>query len=178
MKKAKVLIALMLIISLVFPSTGMAAGSVKDASSTKEVSGKPEIKISSVEFSIMDPYDEMLAFSPITGPIDMKFCRDYYYLKDIIKIKSDRYIAGGELSVEYSKIDKETQEKLTYIVDHEINSIDEFEINYELESADYDFKVFKYREMQVVNINYLKQLILLVQEKNIHTHQKKFWAMV
>ncbi len=63
MKKAKVFIALMLVISLVFPSTGMAAGSVKDISGTKEVSGKPEIKVSSVEFGILDPYDEMGEYS-------------------------------------------------------------------------------------------------------------------
>ena len=124
MKKAKVFIALMLVISLVFPSTGMAAGSVKDISGTKEVSGKPEIKVSSVEFGILDPYDEMGEYSPLTGPIDMASTDEYYYLKDNIRLRSDRFI-GGELLVEYSKVDEQTQKKFTYTVNHELNSMDE-----------------------------------------------------
>ena len=125
MKKAKVFIALMLVISLVFPSTGMAAGSVKDISGTKEVSGKPEIKISSIEFGILDPYDEMGEYSPLTGPIDMASTDEYYYLKDNIRLRSDRFIGGGELLVEYSKVDEQTQKKFTYTVNHELNSMDE-----------------------------------------------------
>lgn len=100
MKKAKVFIALMLVISLVFPSVGMAAGSVKDTSSTKEVSGKPEIKILECQWLYRDDWES--PWKKLDGSYDFAGAEDEHIeFKNEIKISSNQKLEG-EIFLNYS----------------------------------------------------------------------------
>lgn len=100
MKKAKVLIALMLVISLVFPNAGMAAGSVKDISGTKEVSGKPEIKILECQWLSRD--DRESPWKKFDESYDFAKSDDgYTEFKNEIKISSNQKLTEDTISMEY-----------------------------------------------------------------------------
>lgn len=99
MKKAKVLIALMLVVSLVFPSVGMAAGGAKASNGTKEVSGKPEIKILDCQWYYSDYGDN---WNKINNTFDFNDVDDNSIdLKNEIKIKSNQKLEG-DIYVDYS----------------------------------------------------------------------------
>ena len=133
MKKAKVLIVLMLIISLVFPSAGMAAGSIKDTSSTKEVSGKPEIKILECQWLSRDDLES--PWKKLDGTYDFAGKEDEYIeFKNEIKISSNQKLEG-EIFLNYSLGNEEnmycykiepTKDQNTYLltVENEYSTID------------------------------------------------------
>lgn len=100
MRKAKVFIALMLVISLVFPSVGMAAGSVKDTSSTKEVSGKPEIKILECQWLYRDDWES--PWKKLDGSYDFAGAgNETIKFKNEIKISSNQKLTEDTISMEY-----------------------------------------------------------------------------
>ena len=115
MKKAKVLIALMLIISLVFPSAGMAAGSIKDTSSTKEVSGKPEIKILECQWLSRDDLES--PWKKLDGTYDFAENEDEYIeFKNEIKISSNQKLEG-DIALNYSFGDEENTSYVEYNIE-------------------------------------------------------------
>ena len=102
MKKAKVLIALMLVVSLVFPSVGMAAGGAKASNGTKEVSGKPEIKILDCQWYYSMDYGDH--WTEINKTFDFSDKgKENVRFENKIKIKSNQKLEGDVL-IDYSFI--------------------------------------------------------------------------
>ena len=100
MKKAKVLIALMLVVSLVFPSVGMAAGGAKASNGTKEVSGKPEIKILDCQWYYSMDYGDH--WTEINKTFDFSDKgKENVRFENKIKIKSNQKLEGDVL-IDYS----------------------------------------------------------------------------
>ena len=177
MKKAKVLIVLMLIISLVFPSAGMAAGSIKDTSSTKEVSGKPEIKILECQWLSRDDLES--PWKKLDGTYDFAGKEDEYIeFKNEIKISSNQKLEG-EIFLNYSLGNEEnmycykiepTKDQNTYLltVENEYSTIDLNKYNTDKGLA--GDKVYRVVSLSYYNSEYMYDYnldeLLLDQSKN------------